>query len=142
MARTELEKLADTNWVGTGELWLDPNGDTAHRYECAMAISANAISYTWSHEGKPHQGTVTIAARGATWSDSFHQPQTMECFDVPNAWGLFSLHYAYAAPGSPDWGWRTTLSHRPSGALVLQMTNITPWGEEGRAVRMIFTRKG
>jgi hypothetical protein len=28
----------------------------------------------------------------------------------------------------------------PAGELVLQMTNITPWGEEARAVRMTFTR--
>jgi len=25
--------------------------------------------------------------------------------------------------------------------LVLQMTNVAPWGEEVRAVRMVFTRK-
>lgn len=29
-----------------------------------------------------------------------------------------------------------TWSH--DGALVLQMTNITPWGEEGRAVRTVL----
>jgi hypothetical protein len=33
------------------------------------------------------------------------------------------------------------LSERPSGELVLQMTNVAPWGEEQRAVRMVFTRK-
>jgi len=37
----------------------------------------------------------------------------------------------------PPWGWRVAVAHRPSGELVLQMTNIKPWGEDGRAVRMI-----
>jgi len=44
MARTELDELADTNWVGTGELWLDPHGDTAHRYECAMAHATSSAT--------------------------------------------------------------------------------------------------
>jgi hypothetical protein len=36
-----------------------------------------------------------------------------------------------------DWGWRIGLSLRaPTGELVLRMTNIAPWGEEARAVRM------
>ena len=40
----------------------------------------------------------------------------------------------------PDWGWRTSVAQRPSGELVLQMTNIAPWGERARAVRMVFAR--
>ena len=41
-----------------------------------------------------------------------------------------------------EWRWRIGLSVRePSGELVLQMTNVAPWGEETRAVRMICTRR-
>jgi hypothetical protein len=39
-----------------------------------------------------------------------------------------------------DWGWRIGLYLRPTDELALQMTVITPWGEEGRAVRMVFQR--
>lgn len=51
----------------------------------------------------------------------------------------------YSGGEGPPWGWRLIVSLRPSfeGApesLVLQMTPLTPWGEEARAVRMVATR--
>lgn len=141
MARDEVAKLAGTEWVGTGELWLDPLGNEAIRHECTLSVAAGSVRYTWVYEGKPQEGTITLRDRGATWCDSWHQGKPAECADVAGAWGLFALQYAYSAPGSPDWGWRIALAQRPSGELVLQMTNITPWGEEARAVRMVFTRK-
>ena len=138
--KTELEKLVGTNWTGTGELWLDPLGNEAHRYECTLAIAADSLRYTWSYEGKAHEGVITPRDGAVTWSDSWHQQTAVEGRELRDAWGLLTYHYTYAA-GGPDWGWRTTLSQRPTDELVIQMTNITPWGEEGRAVRMIFTRK-
>jgi hypothetical protein len=137
----KLEELANTRWRGTGELWLDPLGDEAHRYDCTLAVGTDAIEYTWSHEGQPHQGRIELRDGSARWSDGWHQPQQVDCRAVPGAWGLLALHYSYSAPGSPDWGWRITLSQRPTGELVLQMTNIAPWGEEARAVRMLLTRE-
>ena len=58
---------------------------------------------------------------------------------------LFDLLGSYG-DGGPRWGWRMMLSLRPpfEGApesLVLQMTNIAPWGEEARAVRMVAARR-
>jgi hypothetical protein len=60
MARADLAKLVGTQWVGTGELWLDPLGNEAHRYECAMSIGTESVRYTWSHEGKAHEGTINL----------------------------------------------------------------------------------
>ena len=59
----------------------------------------------------------------------------MPCRDV-EGWALFTVQGTYGAGEGPDWGWRSQLSVRPLGAgqLVLQMTNIAPWGEETRAV--------
>ena len=141
MARADLSKLAGTTWNGTGELWLDPLGNEAHRYECTMTIDDSTVRYTWSYEGKEHQGVYTLRDSGITWTDSWHQSKLAECTELPTAWGLFAHHYKYSAGEGPEWGWRTVLSQRPSGELVLQMTNITSWGEEARAVRMIFTPK-
>ena len=140
MARRELEKLEGTKWVGTGELWLDPLGNEVKRSECAMSIDAGGVRYTWQYDGKPQEGVFAFGDAGASWSDSWHQPKTVECAVIKDAWGLFALHYTYAAGDGPPWGWRTNLSERPTGELVLQMTNIAPWGEDGRAVRMIFTK--
>ena len=82
---TTFDELVGTRWTGTGELWLDPEGNEAKRCECTIAVPAG---------------------------------------------------------DGPPWGWRTKLSLRAMGGegLVLQMTNIAPWGESGRAVRMVATR--
>lgn len=141
MARADLAKLAGTNWNGTGELWLDPLGNDAHRYECTMNVEPTTIRYTWSYEGKAHEGVYTLGDAGVTWTDSWHQQNVVECTELPNVWGLLALHFTWGAGEGPPWGWRTVLSQRPTGELVLQMTNITPWGEEARAVRMVFTPK-
>ena len=107
---SSLSAFEGTSWTGTAELWLDPLGDEGVSSDCTISIEKDRVRYTWSHEGKSHQGS------GAA-----------ELFQVAGSYG----------PGS-EWGWRTGLSFRaPTGELVLQMTNIAPWGEEARAVRMI-----
>lgn len=80
-------------------------------------------------------------ADGADCTDSWHQPEPMRCRHVPDALGLFQVQGEHG-PES-EWRWRTGLSVRaPTGDLVLQVTNVAPWGEEARAVRMICQRAG
>ena len=133
-------KLVDTNWTGTGELWLDPEGNNADQYGCELDVETDAIYYTWCYENETKKGSFTFDDSGATWLDTWHQPKLVECLYVPDTWGLFTVKNTYDVPSSPCWGWQSKLSERPDGTLVLQMTNIAPWGEEGRAVRMVFTR--
>ena len=134
-----LADLAGTRWMGEAELWLDPLGHEVLRSDCTIAVATDGIRYTWSHEGKPQEGSVTLRGHGADFTDTFHQPEPMRCRDVPGAWGLFQVVGTYG-PES-DWGWRIGLSRRtPTNQLVLQMTNIAPWGEEARAVRMTCGR--
>lgn len=138
-----LENLSGTRWKGTAELWLDPLGNEVERSDCTIAVDSAVVSYTWSFQGKPQQGRLVLRAGGADFSDSWHQAEPMRCDDVPGGQGLLNVLGSYAAGEGPRWGWRTTLSLRtPTGALVLQMTNITPWGEEGRAVRMVCAPDG
>lgn len=133
-----LSELEGSAWRGSAELWLDPLGNDAFRSDCAMSISKNVVSYTWSHEGKRHEGSLTLGDDGATFADTFHAVEPMTFRRIESSPGLVVLYGVYG-PDS-DWGWRIGLCLRPSGELVLQMTNVTPWGEEARAVRMILTR--
>ena len=135
-----LTRLLGTQWTGSGELWLDPEGNDVDLCDCALRIETDALHYTWSYEGQTQEGSFTFEEGGATWKDSWHQPEPAKCVDVLDAWGLFTVEHTYEVPSSPTWGWRTKLSERPNGDLVLQMANLAPWGEEGRAVRMTFTR--
>ena len=134
-----LRELDGTRWVGKKELWFDPDGD-ARVSEAALEIDGERVSYSWTFEGKGQQGAYRLSASGAEWTDSWHQSKPMACESVPGLGAVFSVLGAYAAPPGADWGWRSTLSLRPTGELVLQMTNICPWGEEQRAVRMTLTR--
>lgn len=140
MATQWLNRLVGTEWIGRGELWLDPEGNKVDCCDCALRFETDTLHYSWSYEGQTKEGRFTFEEGGATWVDSWHQPEPAKCVDVPNAWGLFTVAHTYEVPSSPAWGWESKLSERPNGDLVLQMTNIAPWGEEGRAVRMIFTR--
>lgn len=136
---TTLADLDGTRWKGTNELWLDPLGDQALRSEGTLHVAGNVVSYTWSHEGKAHRGSFTLTEGGADFVDTWHQAQPTRCRSVADGRGLFHVQYAYGPQG--DWGWRAGLFLRaPTGELVLQMTNVTPWGEESRAVRMVCTK--
>ena len=137
---TDLAELNGTRWAGSCELWLDPLGDQASRSECTMAIDGQTLRYTWKHDGKQREGSITVHADGADFTDTWHQPEAMKCRHVPNAWGIFHVRGEYGPDA--DWGWRIAATLRtPTGELVLQMTNIAPWGEEARAVWMICTQQ-
>lgn len=133
-----LQKYDQSEWSGSGELWLDPEGNDTYRFDCRMRIEDKKLHYSWSYQNETIKGSFTFHQGGGSWIDSWHQPEPADCIDVPNAWGLFTFQHSYQVPSNPDWGWQIKLSERPTGQLVLQMTNIAPWGEEGRAVRMIF----
>jgi hypothetical protein len=139
-AHKALAALDGSRWSGTGELWLDPLGDQASTSPCTFALDGPVLRYTWSHEGAAHRGSITLEEGGALFTDTFHQPDPTRGALLPRAPGIFQLRYAYGPDA--DWGWRIALSLRaPTGELVLQMTNIAPWGEEVRAVRMVCQRE-
>lgn len=134
-----IQDLVGTSWQGEAELWLDPAGDQADRCACSLHVEPGAVRWTWSHQGQPHRGGLALRDGGADFADTFHSPAPMPCASVPGSRALLEVVGTYLA-GEEAWGWRTALALRPDGALLLQMTNVTPWGEEGRAVRMICRR--
>lgn len=136
-----LSKLQGAKYSGCGELWLDPEGNNAELYSCELNIEADTLLYCWVYENQTQSGSFTFNDRGAIWVDSWHQNEPVQCVDGPETWSVFSVSCTYEVSGGPNWGWLSKLSQRPDGSIVLQMNNITPWGEDGRAVRMVFSRK-
>ncbi len=88
---------------------------------------------------KPKKEFFKFSENGASWLDNWHQSKSVNCTELTNVWGLFTLTHSYEVSLNPYWGWQSKLTQRPDGSLILQLTNIAPWGEEGRAVRMIFS---
>ena len=134
------QELIGSRWEGEGELWLDPKGNEVTTYPCSITVDDGVVRYRWTYEGKSHDGSLTLRDGGADFTDTWHCPTAMACDSLAGSWALVDVAGTYTAGDSPEWGWQTTLSLRPTGELVLQMTNVTPWGEHGRAVRMVCKR--
>ncbi len=140
--RTWLEEHRGTDWSGPAELWLDPTGYEALNSDATLTVEGDALTYTWAYEGEEQQGELRWDEQGVSWHDSWHQGEAVELVPIPSHGSLFAGAYSYPAGTGPDWHWRIKLSQRPDDALVLQMTNVAPWGEEARAVRMVFSSAG
>lgn len=106
-------------------------------------------AYTWSHEGRAHEGVLLIgvrkkdgAATGA-WVDSWHQ--SGEPMMLRGSWdataGKISVCGTFSAPPDPDWGWRITLEMPDADRLAMLMYVATPAGEEALAVRATYGRE-
>ena len=128
-------------WSGEGELWLDPLGNEAATCDVTATCDGESLQYAWSYEEAEQQGSFAPTTNGATWTDTFHQAEPADCVRIEDAWGLLTIRHEYSAPGYGTWGWRTGFYLRDEDTLVIQMTNIAPWGEEARAVRMVLHRK-
>jgi len=124
------------DWHGTCELWEDPLGDNVQTSECSMHVEGNTLSYQWAYQDKPHHGELKFSPEGTTYSDTWHQDKPVACELVPST-ALATVQYTYMK----EWGWRIDLCQRPhNGDVVVLMTNIAPWGERARAVRMTYKR--
>ena len=127
----------DTNWLGQSELWVDPTGNDADVSDATLSVRADAIVYTWVYKGAEQSGELRWNGEALVWKDSWHQPEGVALTLVPGHGSLVAAEYSYPAGQGPDWHWRIKLAERPDDTLVLQMTNIAPWGEEARAVRTV-----
>lgn len=128
-------------WKGTMHLNLGGEGENLFQSESTLHLDRAALDqyllaqYTWSHDGEPHQGTMIFGENECAWVDSFHTGGAIMRF---SATGPFVYLGSYGAgDGSPDWGWRIAWKSE-SDAVHLEMTNITPDGQEEWAVRVHY----
>ena len=147
------------SWRGTSRLHMEPGspGVTTDSTLTAVPIAKGRfvqMSYTWSHEGVPHEGTMILGmhakrdeATGA-WVDSWHQSNETLFLkgthekDKGAASGRVSISGTFPAPPGPDWGWRIEVGCPEASKLLLEMFVIEPEGEENLAVHAEFARIG
>ncbi|MDX2153112.1 MAG: DUF1579 family protein [Bryobacteraceae bacterium] len=136
-------------WRGTNRLflvWLEnPEfvSDSTLRAEVTGGGKFLEVHYTWSHEGKAHEGTLLCAGDAKTgegtagWVDSWHSSASVMSFKGTVT--PFSVKGSYSAGEGPDWYWRISLG-LDGGKLRMTMENIMPDGQEMPAVVAEYER--
>lgn len=114
-------------WSGTNRLWItDPT--TPFDSDGTLEIAERTISYTWSHDGTPHAGTIVIkgqpGALAASWTDSFHAVEPFTLHGRLDG-DVLRLYTTYDA-GEATWGWIIELDTGADDACTLGMFNVMP----------------
>jgi hypothetical protein len=139
-------------WSGQTQTWLDPasapdESKTEVTVESLLGGRWIRIDYQSTVQGKPHAGQRLVGFHKdamvfeIAWVDSFHTgTSVILSTGAPRPDGAVAVLGSYGA-GNERWGWRTVLRQPQPGELVIEEYNISPAGQEDRAVETRLTRR-
>ncbi|HKE14620.1 MAG TPA: DUF1579 family protein [Kofleriaceae bacterium] len=144
-------------WEGVTYTWLDPDkppdaSGIEMRIQAILGGRFVRLEYRGQVMGKGHAGEMLVGYDlserrfTAAWVDSFHMASgIMMSAGERRDDGAIAVLGSYDAAGQ-KWGWRTVLRRAGDGegdgdALLVEATNISPDGEEHRAIASRLTRR-